>query len=460
VIRAFVYNSGEMMDNIVSVVPETSSVFDYEGGQCIVQIGYNLKDGSSYPIESEGYYAWASTFQTIGTVNEEPVGKKGQTGLSRLAEIETYCREAAEDLGAVWYCSHESVVLTQDETGAVTGVIAKNADGQYVKFVANKGVILATGDFGGNTDMVWELCSEVAEYAERVGSPRESVGGMTDCDGSGHKQGCWAGGMIETHPRPIAVNCPMLGFGPWGTAPTLWLNCKGERFMNEAMSGLALVQSLHQPMPELGTTSNFAVMDSKYMQAIQLAGLDHGAPNWGYQEGMDLFQADMEALDPSVGSGDVTGLEIANKSMHMMSTVYVGDTMEEALRNAGLSDETVATALATVERYNELCEAGDDTDYCKSAKFLLPINEGPFYVSMQSTAGLYNCGLNTITGLVVNGNMQVLNADRSEVIKGLYAVGNCMGQRYGNAYNCPSAGNNMGNAMTTGRVAGKHAASL
>lgn len=266
--------------------------------------------------------------------------------------------------------------------------------------------------------------------------------------------------MIETHPRPIAVNCPMLGFGPWGTAPCLWVNCKGERFMNEAMSGLALVQSLHQPMPELGTSANFAVMDSKYMQYIQLAGLDHGAPNWGYQEGMDLFQADMEALDLSVGSGDVTGLEIANKSMHMMSTVYIGNTLEEALKHAGLSDEVIKTTVATVERYNELCEAGDDVDYCKSAKFMLPINEGPFYVSMQSTSNLYNCGLNTITGLVVNGNMQVLNADRSEVIPGLYAVGNCMGQRYGNAYSCPSAGNNMGSAMTTGRVTGKHAASL
>ena len=425
VVRAFVYNSGEMMDNIASLVPETSNMLDYEGGQCIVQIGYNMKDGSYYPAEAEGYYAWASTFQTIGTQNPNPVGKKQLTGVSRLTEIETYCRDAAEDLGAQWYCGHTSVVLTQDDDGAVTGVIAKNTEGKYVKFAAKKAVILATGDFGANTDMVWELCSEVAEYAERVGSPRENVGGMTDCDGSGHKQGCWAGGI-----------------------------------MNEGMSGLALVQSLHQPMPELGKTANFAVMDSKYMQAIQLAGLDHGAPNWGYQEGMDLFQADMEALDPAVGSGDVTGLEIANKSFHMMSKVYIGETLEEALANAGLSEEVIENTVASVKRYNELCAAGDDVDYCKSAKYLVPIDEGPFYVSMQTTAGLYNCGLNTITGLVVNGDMQVLNADRSKVIPGLYAVGNCMGQRFGNSYSCPSAGNNMGNAMTTGRVAGKHAASL
>ena len=143
-----------------------------------------------------------------------------------------------------------------------------------------------------------------------------------------------------------------------------------------------------------------------------------------------------------------------------MSKVYIGETLEDALRNAGLSDEVIENTIASVERYNKLCEAGDDVDYCKSPKYLVPINEGPFYVSMQTTAGLYNCGLNTITGLVVNGNMQVLNADRSKVIPGLYAVGNCMGQRFGNAYSCPSAGNNMGNAMTTGRVAGKHAAAL
>lgn len=459
VIRTFVYNSGEMMDNLASLVPDTSDVFDYAGGQCIVQIGYNKPDGSSYPVESEGYKMWASTFQSIGTINQNPVGKKQLTGLSRMSELETYCRDAAEDLGATWYCGTSAVVLTQKEDGTVTGVIGQDSDGNYIEFKANKGVILATGDFGGNVDMVWELCSEVGEYAERIGIPRESVGGMTDCTGMGQKLGCWAGGMIETHPRPIAVNCPNLAFGPWGTTPCLWLNCQGKRFMNEAMAGLALVQCLHQPMPTVDSC-NFAIMDSDYMGYIQRAGLDHGAPNWGYQEGMDIFQSDMAALDPAVGSGEVTGLEIANKSMKMMSTVYVGNTAEEALRNAGLAEDVIENALASLERYNELCHAGDDQDYCKNADTMRAIENGPFYVAMQNTKGLYNCGLNTITGLVVNGDMQVLNCKRDAVIPGLYAVGNCMGQRFGNAYNCPSAGNNMGNAMTTGRVAGKHCANL
>ncbi len=459
VIRSFVYNSGEMMDNLAAQVPETSDVFDYKGGQCIVQIGYNMPDGSYYPAESEGYKMWASTFQSIGTQNAKPVGKAGLTGVSRLTELETYCRDAAEELGAQWFCSTSAVVLTQDADGKVTGMIGQDADGNYIEFAANKGVILATGDFGANVDMVWELCSEVGEYAERIGITRESVGGMTDCAGAGHKLGCWAGGMIETHPRPIAVNCPNLGFGPWGTTPCLWLNCQGKRFMNEAMAGLALVQCLHQPMPTVDSC-NFAIMDKNYMEYIQRAGLDHGAPNWGFMEGMEIFQGDMEALDPAVGSGEVTGLEIANKAMKMMSTVYVGNTAEEALRNAGLSDEVVANALASLERYNALCANGDDEDYCKNPDCMRAIENGPFYVAMQNSKGLYNCGLNTITGLVVNGDMQVLNCKRDAVIPGLYAVGNCMGQRFGNAYNCPSAGNNMGNAMTTGRVAGKHCAKL
>lgn len=95
VIRSFVYNSGEMMDNLASLIPDTSDVFDYEGGQCIVQIAYDKPSGADYPVEVSGYKMWASTVQTVGTKNEQPVGKKQKTGISRLSEIEEYCRDAA-----------------------------------------------------------------------------------------------------------------------------------------------------------------------------------------------------------------------------------------------------------------------------------------------------------------------------------------------------------------------------
>ena len=154
--------------------------------------------GADYPVEVSCYKMWASTVQTVGTKNEQPVGKKQKTGISRLSEIEEYCRDAAEDLGAECFCGQTAARCVQDADGAVKGIIAEDADGNYVKFEAAKGVILATGDFGGNTDMVWELCSECAENAERHGVDRAEIMGMTDCDGSGHKIGCWAGGAIES----------------------------------------------------------------------------------------------------------------------------------------------------------------------------------------------------------------------------------------------------------------------
>ena len=458
-IRSFVYNSGEMMDNLASIVPDTSNVFDYEGGQCIVQIAYDKPNGSDYPVEVCGYKMWASTVQTIGTTNEEPVGSRELTGLTRLEELEWYSREAAEDLGAEWYCGYTGIECVQDDDGAVTGVIAQDSDGNYVQFDAAKGVILATGDFGANSEMVWQLCTECAENAERHGLEEGSLTGMTDCDGSGHKMGCWAGGAIESHPRPVAGNSPMMAFGPWGTTPCLWMNCNGDRFMNEAFAGLLLAQSIRQPInSDAAVSGNFAIMDSKYMQYIQAAGLDHGAPNWGFEEGMEEFQENMEAADPAEGSASVRGLDIASTTGAMYSTVYVGETAEEALTNAGLEGDALENALATIERYNELCEAGLDEDFGKPADILIPIDEAPFYVATQSTSSLYGPGLNTLAGLCVNGNYQVLTASKNDVIPGLYAVGNTMGERYGNAYNCPSAGNNMGNAMTSGRVAGKHAA--
>ena len=61
----------------------------------------------------------ASTVQTVGTKNEQPVGKKQKTGISRLSEIEEYCRDAAEDLGAEWFCGQTAARCVQDADGAV-----------------------------------------------------------------------------------------------------------------------------------------------------------------------------------------------------------------------------------------------------------------------------------------------------------------------------------------------------
>lgn len=48
----------------------------------------------------------------------------------------------------------------------------------------------------------------------------------------------------------------------------------------------------------------------------------------------------------------------------------------------------------------------------------------------------------------------------NSLIKGLYAVGNSLGGRYGLGYSCPSAGNSIGMATTHGWLAGQIVAAL
>ncbi len=456
-IRKFVENSGEMLDNMMTYVPSTSDMFDFDNAQCQVQIAYGMPNSSYYPIEHSGFKAWATTIQTIGTIS--PTDVDGRSGVSRLTEFELYCMDAATNKGATWYFEHTAEVLVQNTEGDVTGAIATDADGNYVKFNANKGVILACGDFSGNADMVYNLLDDVNEVATRAGADRSEMTGMGR-SGMGQKLGCWAGGYLESHPRP-SMNTNGGNPGPWGTAPFLWINAHGKRFMNEALASYINPTVLKQPVGVVA-----AVCDANYMGTVRLAGLDHGAPNWG-AAGVDaLGRMDQlqEQMSTALGAGasgvDVAGVGIINVSMAMSSKVYAANTLEELLGYLGYSGDALKTALATIKEYNALCQAGKDTQYGKDAELLLPIETAPFYGSCTTNEGKAAAGLVTLAGLITDDDFNVLQEDRTTPIKGLYAAGNCLGQRFGIAYSTPSAGASMGMAMTHGRLAGKAVGAL
>jgi len=453
IIRKFVENSGEMMDNMVAVTPSTSNIFDYEGGQCIIQHAYGKEQASDYPFIISGYKSWATTVQTIGSTNPTPVD--GREGLSRLTEIETYVRLAAEELGAQWFWGHEATVLVQNDEGDVIGAIAQKPNGKYVKLNAAKGVLLACGDFSGNADMVWNLLDEVAEWGAKIGEDRADMAG-SGRDGVGHKLGCWAGGAMEPHPRPTMDGGTV---GAWGSTPFLYLNANGQRFTNEAIAQLNGAMVRQQPAGLVA-----AITDAKYMDSIKAVGIDHGAPNWGAPDFVMTLVPAMEAIPVGPDGGGIPNIEIINvKSMESgqtSGTVYKAETLSDLLDYLGYEGEAKQTALASIERYNQLCASGVDDDFFKDSQFMLSIDTAPFYASKSEARWKTRAGLVCLAGLFCDENLNVLKADRSGPIKGLYAAGNCLGMRYGNGYATPSAGNSMGMAMTHGRWAGKHIANL
>ena len=107
-----------------------------------------------------------------------------------------------------------------------------------------------------------------------------------------------------------------------------------------------------------------------------------------------------------------------------------------------------ATFKATVERYNGMCEAGEDTDYYKKPVFLTPVKEGPFYALKVGPALLTVVG-----GLRTNVDFQCLDAEGAP-IDGLYALGNVQGDITAVDYPINVAGNCHGRCITYGYLLG------
>ena len=111
-----------------------------------------------------------------------------------------------------------------------------------------------------------------------------------------------------------------------------------------------------------------------------------------------------------------------------------------------LTNIDAATLADTVARYNELCAAGRDEDFGKAAKYLVPIEGGPYYAIPRGSNKLPAI----LGGLVVDSNHQCLNGE-FEPIGGLYAVGNASGQFFGGVdYPMDIEGLSIGRAITSG----------
>lgn len=458
ILRKFVANSGEMFDHTVGLitwpndrikVTKTAdpSVSPLDPSQCIVQVPGIAADGPvEYPMVRGDYKSWAACAQFMGPIQHEP--QQGVAAFSRLDEVQQFAILAAQDLGAEWHYETTAVKLVQASAGGkVTGLIAKTNAGDIVQYNTKIGVILCTGDYAANGEMVWNLNTEVSEWAARAGQTADDVVGFSTSDGTGHKMACWAGGMMEPSPRAV-MTMGGGGGGPWGTSPYLWVNANGKRFMNEAQTINAWPMTLRQPAGPVAT-----ITDADWYETMKNASLDHGAPNYGRPVYYEELIEDMNNVP--VGGKDGGQCRTCTIAERMASTVFAANTLEELCDLIGYTGDAKKNLMATVEAYNELCEAGSDTQYGKDAIFMRAIKTPPFYASLSQNGRTANAGLVTLAGVECSDDLEVLNAETHEPIGGLWAAGNCLGGRYGSGYATPFAGNSIGMAMTHGRVAGK-----
>lgn len=133
---------------------------------------------------------------------------------------------------------------------------------------------------------------------------------------------------------------------------------------------------------------------------------------------------------------------------------FRADTLDELADKLGFTGEAKDTFLATVERYNELYDAQEDTDFGKPAYRLSAIRKAPFYGCWLGASLL-----TTEQGIAINEKGQALDTN-NQPMPGLYVTGDMSGSFFANNYPCLMAGVAMGRTMTFAIKAIKQMAGL
>ena len=402
----FARKSGEAMDWLIEKMVAA-------GYTPVLEMGEVDPDGLSAFPGAHGFLGGKLKTAGMG----QPFVVKTLANLAQAAGVKIYYRTLAKQL-----------IRENNNTGRVTAVIVKNSDGKYVRYVGSKAIVLATGDFTKDREMVSKYCPEVLPIVSTAPVNYNSQfqhGGIYG--GDGHKMGLWVGAAWQkTVPNAPMLHTDSASFlaQSYGGFKGLAVNKNGVRYCNEDVKAThAAYIQMRQPERKI-----FEIWDSEYAERM--------APwyPWGsYYNGPEKKVEDVVASwETRVKTGEI----------------FKADTIEELAEGLGLN---ALILRATVDRYNGFCKTGVDEDFFKRAVLLIPVETGPFYGHSSSAPTL-----EIVTGgLRTNIKMQVLDT-KDEVISGLYAVGTIVGDIFANYYSFMPSGINLGaNCLTFGYLTGK-----
>lgn len=319
-----------------------------------------------------------------------PVNAEGKT-VSVGSYMIPLLQENCEKAGVKMMLDTTANEILTDANGAAVGVKATGASGETVTVNA-KAVVLATGGFGANLDMVVKYKPELKGFMT-TNAPgiqgqgiemAQAIGAATvDMD------------QIQIHPTVEANTAALITEGLRGDGAIL-INEEGKRFIDE-----------------VGTRD--------VVSAAEIA--QTGSYSW-----LVVDQAMVDAS--SVIQGYIK-----------KGYTVTGATYEELGKAMGVD---AAAFAETMEKWNSYVEAKNDPDFGRTS-FANPLNTAPYY-AVKVTAGVHH----TMGGLKINANTEVLN-EKGEVIPGLFAAGEVTGGVHGANR---LGGNAVADFTVFGRIAG------
>ena len=319
-----------------------------------------------------------------------PVNAEGKT-VSVGSYMIPLLQENCEKAGVKMMLDTTATEILTDANGAAVGVKATGASGETVTVNA-KAVVLASGGFGANLDMVVKYKPELKGFMTTNAAGiqgqgiemAEAIGAATvDMD------------QIQIHPTVEANTAALITEGLRGDGAVL-INAEGKRFIDE-----------------VGTRD--------VVSAAEIA--QTGSYSW-----LVVDQAMVDAS--SVIQGYIK-----------KGYTVTGATYEELGKAMGVD---AAAFAETMEKWNGYVEAKNDPDFGRTS-FANPLNTAPYY-AVKVTAGVHH----TMGGLKINANTEVLN-EKGEVIPGLFAAGEVTGGVHGANR---LGGNAVADFTVFGRIAG------
>jgi fumarate reductase flavoprotein subunit len=312
--------------------------------------------------------------------------------------------------------------ILRDPSGKVTGVLAADRDGKELSIKAGS-VVLASGGFTGNAEL---LKKYFPYYSPDIISTEATPTNM----GEGIKLAADAGADLADYATLVKEN----GFSfKTGSAinnrismsASLWVNRRGERFMNETVGHDN--ESANALLGQPGSVG-YAIFDDDQIVAMGTGGRMGGGSGAGDQ------QASIKEKMQAEAAGSSTWLTI-------------GNTWDEIAAWLGADPKVLK---ATVEEYNSFCDKGVDSALGKEKSALIALRKPPYYALRFGMLMI-----DTIGPVKINSRMEVLDKD-GKAIPGFFAAGAVTSGWQGRDYHL--FGSALGLSAAGGRIAGANAA--
>jgi fumarate reductase flavoprotein subunit len=355
------------------------------------------------------------------------------------SEIVKLLRKRCKDLGVRLFtrCPVKKILI--NKKGSEIGVLATMKDKQ-LKITA-KSVIIATGGYGSNKELLKRYCSSYIEKMIYLGVPMEGDGLLMAMEAGAATEGLGTL-MLHTHIFPGSKYVNAISQEPF----TIFVSENGERFLDETIT--------FKP-PECGNAIDrqpnkcvYSLFDEKIKNIIIKEGLLKG----GMNQVMGILTTGNKVTPGEIKLTDA-GTKLPNLGTALQleadkGDVKISNSCDEISKWMRVDPHVLKN---TIEEYNSFCDNGYDMMFAKERRYLLPLRNPPYY-----GVRCYLSFLTTIGGIKINHQMEVIG-NHGDIIPGLYAGGDVTGGWESDTYCMSLGGSAFGFAINSGRIAGENA---